>query len=138
MGGVRLGVFQRKGWITMNNVVKLKLKNKPRASRVTPKAADSRLIEACIAYSQSIAAHAATFRASPSDDYSTKSARPAISRATAALRAATKKATTAEGLNAKARIVPIIIDQAEGCFEQDEVNFLASFAAEVKAYLQPT
>jgi hypothetical protein len=130
--------FQRTGRNTMSNIVKLKLKNGRGTRRAQTKATDARLIEACITYAQCMAAHQATFRAAPDDAYSDKFTGAAFKRATTALRAAKSKATTAGGLQAKARIVPIVADDAEGSFEEEQVDFLLSFALDVKVFLDPS
>ena len=129
----------------MNNIVKLKSNTKLHASRKvrTQKATDVHLIEACISYAQSMAAYKAAHKAAPDDAYADEAQAASLVRAKAALRSATKKATTATGLNAKARIVPVIIDDGStGAghydFDPEQIEYLARFAADVREYLQPT
>jgi len=46
-------------------------------------------------------------------------------------------ATTPQGLQAKARIVPAVIKNAAGSPDEREEDFFLSFSADVKAVLQP-
>jgi hypothetical protein len=50
---------------------------------------------------------------------------------------ATMNASTPEGLQAKARIVPFVIDDGEGSMEDTDAAFYRSFAADVRAFLDP-
>lgn len=98
---------------------------------------DAALIRACISYAQATAAHQAAFAADP--DANNTFAEGAISlpekHAAAALRTiAATKATTVEGLQAKARILPMILryedaDHLE--ISAESVAFFRSFAADV-------
>jgi hypothetical protein len=94
-----------------------------------------------VIYAQSVAAHNAGFKADPdgdSADAETLGARQ-IARANLALAKITSiPPTTAEGLQSKARIVPMMIDDSLGSrIEDNEIAFLVSFAAEVKKFLEP-
>jgi hypothetical protein len=102
---------------------------------------DKALINECVIYAQAKAAEEAGFKADPDDDaaHAALLADRHIMRAMMVLDKITKTpATTAAGLQAKARIVPIVV----GHFTDIEVtaldrDFLVSFGADVKAFLAP-
>ena len=50
---------------------------------------------------------------------------------------ATMKASTPVGLHAKARILPMVIDDSSGSMEKVDEAFYRSFAADVRAFLDP-
>jgi hypothetical protein len=100
---------------------------------VRAKRANTALIRECVIYAQSIAAHDAGFNvdpdgnmihAAPLGDYHIDRAHQAL------VKISRIPVTTAEGLQAKARIVRAL--------EKHEEAFLLSFAADVKAFLEPT
>ena len=121
-------------------MAKPKTTPKPRLKR-TPADPDARIIAAAVKFAQCTAGFAAGFTADPDGDF--KYAGPekgsAIERERSASLAflGTHKATTPEGLNAKARVVPIIIQDDTGLFKNGGARFLSSFAEEVKAFTAP-
>lgn len=120
-----------------------------RAKRTTKKTAprkikrpsDTALIRECIVYAQSVAAFHKDFKADPdgSSDQAAAMGDRYNNRASQALtKIANTPAATPEGLCSKARIVEIVFEDNEGgCLEADACDFLKSFGAEVKAFLQP-
>jgi hypothetical protein len=50
---------------------------------------------------------------------------------------ATLPVKTPHALSAKARIVPMMLEDADGLLEASSARFLASFAADVRAYMDP-
>jgi hypothetical protein len=107
---------------------------KPRAP------SDKALINHCVTYAQSIAAFREGFRADPdgSNEHAAALGARHSARAFQSLTwIASMPAATPEGLCAKARIVPIVIEDNEtGCFEVADLDFLSGFANEVKKFLQ--
>jgi hypothetical protein len=99
------------------------------------------LIRECVVFAQSIAAYEAGFKADPDGNNAHAAAlgNHHLARARQALvKLSHTPATTAEGLQAKARIVSVVIDEAHQSIERHEEAFLLSFAADVKAFLGPT
>jgi hypothetical protein len=98
------------------------------------------LIRECILFVQSVAAYDAGFKADPDGDYA-HAARLGdrhLDRASEAFEKISRTpATTTEGLQAKARIVPALIKHAAQSMDEREEAFFLSFAADVKAYLDP-
>jgi hypothetical protein len=121
----------------------MKAKRKPatKAKRGPGKAPlDARLINECVVYAQGIAAFHAGFGADP--DGGSKHAEglgnPHYERARQALmKIATMKARTPAGLDAKARILPVVIHDSEGSMESADEVFYRTFAADVRAFLDP-
>jgi hypothetical protein len=117
-------------------------KRKPatKAKRKSAKAAasDERLIGECVIYAQEIAAFDAGFKADP--DGSSKNAAGLgdrrYQRAQQALtKIATMKARTPTGLDAKARIFPLVIQDCAGSLQDADEAFCRSLAADVRAFL---
>jgi hypothetical protein len=52
-------------------------------------------------------------------------------------RIATMKASTPTGLDAKARILPLVIQDCEGSLQDSDEAFCRSFAADMRAFLDP-
>lgn len=101
---------------------------------------DAGLIRDCVAYAQSFAAYHNGFKADPSgnNDFAESLGDKYSARAATSLAKITAMAAkTAEGLQAKARIVPMVIDDSPMSMERDEEAFLRSFASDVKAFLEP-
>jgi hypothetical protein len=100
---------------------------------------DTALINHCVTYS--IGAFREGFRADPdgSNEHAAALGARHSARAFQSLTwIASTPAATPEGLCAKARIVPIVIEDNEtGCFEVADLDFLSGFANEVKKFLQP-
>ena len=119
----------------------MKAKRKPatKAKRGAGKAPiDEHLINECVVYAQGVAAFHAGFGADP-DGWSKHAeglGNPHYDRARQALRKiATMKARTPAGLDAKARIIPVVLDDSEGSLEDADEAFYRSFAADVRAFL---
>ena len=129
----------------MSNVVQLKKPTAPpkksaRRSKPVPKpASDAALIRACIAFAQNVAANDAGYAADPTDsEYAAPMGDEFSARYDAALRKmAQLSATTPEGLDAKARVVPIVIHNTAGSPDEREDNFFTSFARDVREVLKP-
>ena len=116
-----------------------KSKRKPakRAAKKQPKK-DFTLIRECVIYAQAVAAQSAGFAADPTgnNDHASALADIHFKRAKEALvKIARTPATTVEGLQAKARIASVVIDDSEGSIEEEEEAFFRTFAAEVKEFL---
>ena len=114
-----------------------KRKSAKRPVRKLPKK-DFALIRECVIYAQAVAAQSAGFAADPTgnNDHASALADIHFERAKAALvKIARTPATTVEGLQAKARIASVVIDDSEGSIEAEEEAFFRSFAAEVKEFL---
>jgi hypothetical protein len=108
--------------------------------RAAPKPdADAALIRECVAFAQNVAANDAGYVADPTDSkYAAKLGEQFSRRYEIALLKMGKlSATTAEGLQAKARVVPIVIHNTAGSPDEREDAFFTSFAADVKAFLAP-
>jgi hypothetical protein len=99
---------------------------------------DQRLIMECSNYAQSLAAFDAEFSADPDANKVENVARHADRAAAALEKIAATPAKTAEGIHAKARIVAMVIEDAHGELQKRDEQFLLSFAADVKAFLQST
>jgi len=100
---------------------------------------DAELIHACMAYAQAISAASAAYEADP--DGNCKHAERIVSKrfrdAKKSLRViASLRARTAAGIAAKARIVPVVIDDDAGSSEPASIAFYRSFAADVKQYME--
>lgn len=131
----------------MSNVVQLKKPNappknfkprsKPRAAKES--ASDAALIRECVAFAQNVAAEEAGFIVDPTDsEYASKMGNPFCRRYNEALHKMGKlSAKTAEGLQAKARVIPIVIRNAIGSPDEREDAFFTCFAADVRAFLDP-
>lgn len=126
----------------MTNVVKFK---KPASKRKGSKAKrptaskDERLINECVIFAQSVAANDAGYDADPdgNNEYATRAGARHSARAAAALAYISETpATTAEALQAKARIIPAVIKDAAHSMDEREEAFFLSFGADVKDYLQ--
>jgi hypothetical protein len=99
---------------------------------------DQRLIEECSIYAQSLAAFDAGISADPNENKVENVGRHA-DRAAAALEKITAiSPKTAEGLQAKAGIVAMVIGDANGELQERDEKFFLSLAADVKTFLQPT
>lgn len=115
-----------------------------RAAKAKAKAApsDARLIQKCVVYAQEIAAFHAGFRADPDCDGKYAVGPLGVRHENCAQQAlkdiAAMSASTAAGLQAKARILPIVVDDCDGSFMDDTAAaFYRSFAADVKLFLEP-
>jgi hypothetical protein len=119
----------------------MKAKRKPATkAKRSPAPSDTHLISECVIHAQEIAAFHAGFTADP--DGSSRNAQglgdPHYDRAQRALtKIATMKARTPTGLDAKARILPIVIHDSEGNMESADEVFYRTFAADVRAFLDP-
>jgi hypothetical protein len=103
-------------------------------------ASDARLISECVIYAQEIAAFHAGFMADSdgNKDHAAGLGDRHQQRAQQALtKIATMKATTPTALDAKARILPVVIQDCEGSFQDADEAFFRSFAADVRAFLGP-
>src|SRR5262245_40223580 len=99
---------------------------------------DQRLIEECSIYVQQLAEFDAGFSADPNWNKVENIGRHA-DRAAAALENITAmSAKTAEGLQAKAGIVAMVIEDAHGELQERDEKFFLSLAADVKAFLKST
>jgi hypothetical protein len=99
---------------------------------------DTPLINECVRYAQEMAAFHAGFKADP--DGSSKHAAGLGNRherraKQALTKIATMKASTPTGLDAKARILPVVIQDDEGSMESASEVFYRTFAADVRAFL---
>jgi hypothetical protein len=99
---------------------------------------EQRLIKECANYAQSLAAFDAEFSADPDENKVENIARHADRAAAALEKIAATPAKTVEGLEAKARIVAMVIEDAHGELQKRDEQFFLSFAADVKAFLQST
>jgi hypothetical protein len=120
-------------------MTKRKAKSTPRRKATRPPN-DKALINHCVIYAQSIAAGNAGYAADPDgsckyaaalDDRHRKRAESALARITNTTPA------TAAGLQAKARIAPLMLGDKFRLVKIEEQNFLTTFAGEVKAFLEP-
>jgi hypothetical protein len=113
---------------------------KPQSKR-KPADPDAPVIAACVKFAQCTAAIAAGFSADPNGDF--KYAGPerasAFERDAAAAIAFLGKhnATTPEGLSAKSRIVPVLLNDDTGWIGRGGTEFLSLFAADVKSFTEP-
>ena len=113
---------------------------KPQSKR-KPADPDARIIAAAVRFAQCMAGFAAGFTADPDGDckYAGPERGSSLWREAEAALAFLGKhsARSPEGLSAKARIVPVIIDDDTGLFENGGATFLSSFAADVKTFTEP-
>lgn len=109
--------------------------------KATKRPNDTALINECVTYAQSVAAHRAGFDADSDGDnkHAERLGDRHSKRAHQALMKITNTpATTAEGLCSMARIAEFVFQDNEGgCFRQEAVAFLQSFSIEVKNFLRP-
>jgi hypothetical protein len=98
---------------------------------------DQRLIEECSTYAQSLAEFDAGVSADPNGNKVENVGRHADRAAAALEEIAAISAKTAEGLQAKAGIVAMVIGDADGELQERDEKFFLSLAADVKAFLQP-
>lgn len=102
---------------------------------------DKSLINHCVTYAQSVAAHREGFRADPDGNTEHAAALGSRHRSRAFQSLtwiASTSAKTPDGLCAKARVVAVLMEKNEdGCFDIADRDFLKSFGDEVKAFLQP-
>jgi hypothetical protein len=123
------------------NVVPFPGKGSSGNKAVREKRGDTALIRECVIFAQSLGAYAVGFKADPDGDNKHAASLGSfhLDRARQALTKLLRtRATTAEGLQAKARIVPMMLDNSAGDLDEDDEAFLLSFAADVKAFLKPT
>jgi len=96
------------------------------------------LIDECVIYAQAVGAFEAGFIADPdrNTDHAARLGQMHDDRAFAALeKIAAMPAKTADSLEAKARIVPLIF-QSDCVLDEREQACILSFAADTKAFLQ--
>jgi hypothetical protein len=101
---------------------------------------DTALIRECVIYAQSVAAHRGGFPADTGGDMTHAAALGArhLARAQQALtRITNMTASTSVGLQSKACILPMVIEDSCGGMEALDELFFRSFAANVKAFLEP-
>ena len=118
---------------------KHKTKAAPRL-KATKAPNDMAVIRECVIYAQSIAAKNSDFKAD--SDLDNKNAVALGTRHSAQARRALTKittmtASTPAGLQSKARILPMVIEDSAGSMEDFDELFFRSFAANVKAFLEP-
>lgn len=109
-----------------------------RRARARRRIVDETLIRQCIIYAQSIAAYRAGFNIDPDSDsrHATALGEPYATRAQATLaRIAATPALSVESLQAKARIVPIILSASYGSITGAEERLILSLANDVAAAL---
>jgi hypothetical protein len=119
---------------------KSKPATKPSVARGKAAASDACLINEWVIYAQEIATFNAGFKADP--DGGSKHAAGLgdqhYDRAQQALtKMATMKASTPAGLDAKAHILPVVIQDSGGSLQDADEAFCGSFAADVRAFLDP-
>lgn len=97
---------------------------------------DAKIVRACIRYAQSVAAFRAAFDADPDPNFAfAESSGEFDDEAWKALeKVAGMSAQSAEGINAKARIAVIVLDQCRTSLEESEEAFLRSFALDVRRH----
>ena len=96
---------------------------------------DITLIRDCVIYAQSLAAAKAGYEADPDGDgvHADQLGKAHIQRASQAMaRILGTAALTPAGLEAKARVIPILLAGAYGSVAAEEEAFLLSFAADVR------
>jgi hypothetical protein len=100
--------------------------------------ADEALVTDCVLFVRWLAANEAGINADPSGNSEVANKLPNLWRKSrkALARIAGTKATTTSGLQAKARIVPYIIPDNLSCLNDDEFEFLRSFATDVSTFLE--
>ena len=109
-----------------------------RRARLRRRIADEMLIRQCVIYAQSIAAYRAGFTTDPDSDsrHATALGEPYATRAKVALaRIASTPAVSVESLQAKARIVPIVLSGRYGSISDEEQGFILSLANDIAAAL---
>ncbi|QTL03938.1 hypothetical protein J5J86_00740 [Aquabacter sp. L1I39] len=111
--------------------------NRRRRSRKQA-AKDCALIRDCVLYAQAVAALKAGYEADPDTDgrYAGALGMRHLRRAERALeRIAGREACTSSGLEAKARILPVIVSRRMGLLSDLEATLIARFADEVRGDL---
>jgi hypothetical protein len=101
---------------------------------------DMVIIAAAVAYAQSAAAWRAGFEGDPdgnNENAERLGARYKRARDAALQKLANTPASSAEALDAKARIVPIVLDDDCGGVADLSDEFYRAFAADVRKYLEP-
>ncbi len=101
---------------------------------------DAALIRDCITYAQALAALKAGHDADPDPDgqYADELGGAATCNSVETLgRLAILSAATPISLQAKARVVPLLLAHCHGVLEATEEAFLKRFADDVRCYLQP-
>ena len=115
-------------------MAKTKTTPKPQSKR-KPADPDARITGAAVKYVQCIAAIAASYGADPDGNFKNAERGGFRREARAALTFLCKRrATTPQGLYAKAHVVPAIIDDDTGWLENGGTEFLATFAGDVKDF----
>lgn len=114
-----------------------------KSSRQAPKPNhDATIIREAVAYAQAIGAYHNGFKADPGGDNDTAASlgdrhyRQALSILP---RLASIPASSAQALDAKARLVQIVLDDTGnyGCISEESTAFFRSFAADVHSFLEP-
>jgi hypothetical protein len=100
------------------------------------KPSEDDLIRACVAYARAISGYDAGFAADPSGNGDEEGNRLWRRSELLLAKIARTPAQTAKGLQAKARIAPVVI-KAGNLPDDSDQTFLASFASEVKEFLEP-
>jgi hypothetical protein len=97
------------------------------------------VIRLAVEYAQAVAAWHGGFKADPDGDSTTAAkAGKHLEQADLALqKLAARPATSAEALDAKARVAPIALDHEGGSLSDPADKFFRSFAADVCAFLKP-
>jgi hypothetical protein len=101
---------------------------------------DAIIIGTAVAYAQAVAAFHNGFKADPDGDMknAAKLGKQQERIASDALaRLASIPANSAEALDAKARILPMILDDDGGSIEENSEAFYRTFAADVRRFLEP-
>jgi hypothetical protein len=106
--------------------------------RKLPTAPDAALIAACVTFAQYVAAFDAGFGADPTDsEFAEKLGRRFCSQINGRIRKiAAMSATTAEGVQAKARAVRTVVKNSGGSMEENEEKFFLSFASDVQRFME--
>jgi hypothetical protein len=119
---------------------KAKGKRAAAAGRGAAPPPDQLLIRNCVDFARAVAAFHAGFDADPDGNNETAggpSGRRISEMASKLLAEITRtRATTAKGLQAKARIVPMILDGSD-IPDDNEIEYFEAFAFEVKEFLEP-
>jgi len=101
---------------------------------------DAIIIDTAIAYAQAVAAFHNGFKADPDGDMknAAKLGKQQERIASVALaKLAIIAANSAEALDAKARLLPMILDDDAGGLEENSEAFYRAFAADVRRFLEP-
>jgi hypothetical protein len=116
----------------------------PKGEASSPPPDNRGLLRDCVAYAQAIGGYHAGFGAEVTGDSDFAGNTPGASGDRLYKRACKllvtigrTPATTARELQAKARIVPIILHDAGGVPQDRDLEFFASFASEVNDFLDP-